>query len=449
MTIRNDVSVDWGSSPRIITVAAPSTEITIQDLHDTLRDLEDRADDLTYDELVDSAGKESLGGGVYVGITMTLNNAQLAFEARGGPAFVQCNVSGGNLVAVDDVGANLDPIYTTAYTQVIRTSSSSATLQELSSIQFSSFNGGITVDITSPYSGTDFPIGTPQQPVNNLSDALTIANSRGFTALYIIGDLTLDSGLDFSGLSIIGESVSKSIIDVDSDANVYRTEFYEATITGVLDGESILRNCRIRDLDYISGFVEQCILDTGTITLAGTHASFLDCWCVVDDQTLVPVIDMGGSGTALSIRNYNGCIQMSNKTGTENVTILLNAGGVTLNSSVTNGNITITGVGQLIDNSNGAIIDSSGLVSPGSVAEAVDTLIGPTLDRALGLSQENYYLDNCAYTEYQGQSYMTSGRLRIYSDAGSVGTDSNVVATYQIIATWSLGQMQTYKVIKV
>ena len=40
MAIRNDVTVDWSVYPRIITVLAPSTEITMQDMLDTLRELE-------------------------------------------------------------------------------------------------------------------------------------------------------------------------------------------------------------------------------------------------------------------------------------------------------------------------------------------------------------------------------------------------------------------------
>ena len=40
MAIRNDVNIDWSVSPRVITVLAPSTEISMQDLYDTLRSME-------------------------------------------------------------------------------------------------------------------------------------------------------------------------------------------------------------------------------------------------------------------------------------------------------------------------------------------------------------------------------------------------------------------------
>lgn len=83
MAVRTDVTVNWNRSPRIITVAAPSSTITIQDLVDTLRELEHDLDTgVQYDQIISAAGKEDLGGGVNVGVTATLLNAKLAFEGR-------------------------------------------------------------------------------------------------------------------------------------------------------------------------------------------------------------------------------------------------------------------------------------------------------------------------------------------------------------------------------
>lgn len=127
MTIRTDISIDWDSSPRVLTVASPSDEITIQDLVDTCRDFEDSPVGMCHDDLIDAAGKEFLGGITYVGITATLQNCVVAFEARGGPSWVLCIISGGNIVAVDENGDALDPRQPTAYTSCDRASSSSAT----------------------------------------------------------------------------------------------------------------------------------------------------------------------------------------------------------------------------------------------------------------------------------------------------------------------------------
>jgi len=349
MTIRSDLSIDWEVSPRIITVAAPSTEITMQDLLDTLRDEEAKPANVDDNYIVDAAGKENLGGGVRVGLTVTLQNAQLAFEARSGPDYVQCNITGGNLVAVDASGADISPIHPTAYTQIVLANSSSATLQEQTSIQYSSFNGGVTYDKTSPYSGTDFPTGTPQQPVNNVYDAYDIAIKYGFTTGYVISDLTLPTDLPLEGFTFIGAGKDRTEIIIPDAASVSGCSYIDAHITGYLDGNNTLKDCLVDDLHYIKGYLEQCVLAPGTIVLAGSEeAHFLDCYSGVPG-TGTPTIDMGTSGQALALRNYNGGIKLINKAGPEPVSIDLNSGQIKLDSTVTGGDIVCRGVGKLID----------------------------------------------------------------------------------------------------
>ena len=68
--------------------------------------------------------------------------------------------------------------------------------------------------------------------------------------------------------------------------------------------------------------------------------------------------------------------------------------------------------------------------------------------RALGLMQENQYLDQTVYTNYQGIKLLTSGRIRSYSSASSVGTDNDIIAIYNITTTWNGDEMTSYKVVK-
>ena len=68
------------------------------------------------------------------------------------------------------------------------------------------------------------------------------------------------------------------------------------------------------------------------------------------------------------------------------------------------------------------------------------------LDRLLGLSHENCYIDNPIYDKWDN---LESARLRIYSDSSSVGTDNNIIGTYQITAdTFNMGKFNTWKQIK-
>ncbi len=65
-------------------------------------------------------------------------------------------------------------------------------------------------------------------------------------------------------------------------------------------------------------------------------------------------------------------------------------------------------------------------VYSGDISDIYESVI-----RTLGLVHHNIYIDNPTYDEHGN---MTSGRVRIYSDAVSVGTNNNVIETYLITA---------------
>lgn len=458
MTTRSDVTVDFQRSPRTAEVASPSTSLTMQDTIDTLRKIEDGfSTGLAFDKLVNASGKDDLGGGVFVGITVSLQNLKVAFEPRRTPAesgtvttasgtpietihggeitfvdtaadfvtaniepgslvinftdqsiadvvrvdssdtlttrilangadntyqvgdvyqvfnIVQCELFGGNLVAVDDNDSTIPAVLPTAFTQIVRTSSSSATLQEQVDIQYASFNGGVSVDVTSPYSGTTYPVGTPRQPVNNLSDAIAIAVERGFITLYIYGDITIGGGLDVHGYVFIGESQNKTHLTIDTSANVTHSEFETATIAGTLDGGNSLKDCAIVDLDFVDGQIQQCLL-LGEVVLSGVdEAHFLDCWSGKAGST-TPSINLGGTGSALSLRNYNGGILLKNKTGTDAVSIDLNSGQIIIDNTITGGEIVLRGVGKWAnkDTYTGGATIINELLNPSEIVSTLD-----------------------------------------------------------------------------
>jgi len=74
------VQILWHLSPRVVLVAAGQDQIVMQDLHDTCAEREARPNNIIHKRIISSAGKEALGGGVFVGITSTLLDALLAFE---------------------------------------------------------------------------------------------------------------------------------------------------------------------------------------------------------------------------------------------------------------------------------------------------------------------------------------------------------------------------------
>ena len=428
MTTRNDVDVEFFSSPRVAEVRAPSTEIIMQDLVDTMRIQEETFRGMSFDKLINASGKEDLGGGVKVGITVAMQNLLLAFAGRTTPAesgtvtsslaptvanqqrfedtaadfitagvqrgsllinftdqsvadvvevesatvlrtktlvegigntydvadvykvwnIVQVSATGGNLVAVDEVQSVIAAILPTAFTQVVLTSSASATLQEQADIQFSSYNGYAYVDPSSANSSPSlaFPSGTRRQPAETLSQALTIANDVGLQRIFLgPGVFSVPIGPDFGGKIFEGESTGLTDLTVPSAATVDDCKYERMTIDGTLDGESQINQCEIGTLAYVNGIIFESGL-TGVITLGGTaQASLIDCFSLVAGAA-TPEIDMGVSGQSLVMRGYKGGIEISNKTGSDMVSIDMDSGQINVNDTVTTGDIYLRGTAK-------------------------------------------------------------------------------------------------------
>ncbi len=439
MAERGDIAVNWTLSPRLVRVDAPSTEVVMQDVHDTLVVAEASQNGMDEPQIISSEGKGDLGGGVTVGITSQLKNGQVAFAARTtsvsagtvttqsttgkklidsaatfqtdgvtrgalivnfadksvatvvsvdsemqitceslddgtddqfdiGDAYkiwnvVQCDLSGGNITAVDGGGSPISPISPTAFTQVVRTAASSATLQELEAVQYASYQNAVWLDIGSSNSGVAYPVGTREYPVNNLADAVAIAGDKGFSTLEILASITLDGGTNLDGFTIHGHSISNDKITIEANASVVDCIIQNCTVEGVLDGGATIEGCVVLDLTYLNGLIHNSMLQ-GTIQLGGNEvARILDCHSDVPGVT-TPIVDCGGSGQKLSVRNYNGGIKLINKTGSESVSIDLNSGQIILDSTVTAGTIVCRGVGKLTDNSVGATVVNELLYTP-------------------------------------------------------------------------------------
>jgi hypothetical protein len=233
-----------------------------------------------------------------------------------------------------------------------------STVAQLSEIEYASFGGGVTVDTVNGFALAEGAngvladgriIGTPRAPVLSMEDALTIASSRGFVTFYIIGDVLVDSGLDYSNKVFFGQGENLSDITVSSAANVLNCAFHSALITGTLDGESKVQGCVIDTLIYVSGVIDGCTLNSGVIQLGGnTEALIINCQSGVPGL-LTPIIDCGGLGQALAMRNYNGGATLRNKTGEDSISIDLSSGQIILENTVTSGDITVRGIGKLVD----------------------------------------------------------------------------------------------------
>lgn len=397
MTFRNDVSIDWSVSPRIVTVASPSTEINVQDLYDTCMTLESQTTAIDDLHIIDAAGKEELGGGTSVGLTATFLNALLAFDARSGPQYIQCSVSGGNLVALESdlVTYTTTPISPTAFTQVVVTAASSATISEtapedtavavwaydptlatgttMGAVQrHSGFDAHVHLDVNNGSAGTTYPIGTVLSPVDNIADAAIIAAFEGLHDVVVSEDVIILATDNVDGLTIHGAHAIKSEITIAAGASTQLTRFFNCALTGTLNGRITVRDSIASDIFNFEGILHQTALD-GDIVLSSTvnaRTLILDCH-TGKEGTTPPVINFDDNGHKLIVEGFHGNLELINKSQSEDARIGFNSGKLTLPISVSAGHIIVEGTATVDDNHTGtATVDIDGLgttVSKGTI----------------------------------------------------------------------------------
>ncbi len=192
----------------IIEVPSPTTSISIQTLINEIRDQEDElVPSMSYSQIAEAFGKQDLGGGTLVGITLVLlDNWKLRFQARPGPDTIACIVTGGNLVAESG-----NPIASSAYTSVTIAQSSSPTIATASSDtnllymieSLVSKNKGIgQYFYWDPVDGDDAKDGlTPATAVETFNQAQTLATSGSNDVIFCVAS-------DPSGVTTVTETIN-------------------------------------------------------------------------------------------------------------------------------------------------------------------------------------------------------------------------------------------------
>lgn len=349
------ITVDWNT--KIVTV--PQSFLTFlggsvyqldtEAFKVAINEIESSEDGIVQDQIINHSTAVSLGGIQYARVIEIINGYTITFED-------------GSYV-VNLIGSNNNILDVTNLNSVQVRSNNSAGLINLLELQFGIYQGAVWVDQAGGAAGTAYPKGTPLDPVNNVPDAVTIAQGRGFSVIRVLGDLTLDTGDNVEGYIMIGENASQTMITVNPGSDTLGCEIREAYVQGTLDGGTILRNCVIDNLNYINGFVFQCMINPGTITLGGVStAHFLNCYSGIPG-TGTPIIDMNGvsdlEDTPLAMRNYNGGIELRNKTGPGAVSLDINSGQVKIHPTCVAGQVVVRGTAHVTDSITGEDLHSS------------------------------------------------------------------------------------------
>ena len=247
-------------------------------------------------------------------------------------------------------------------------------------IEYAAYNGGIWVDVITGTSGTTYPLGTPVNPVSNITDALTIAVSRGFKTINIVGDYTFPNGTYVVGYTFVGSGFQASTFTFEVGSILALCQMEHAKCTGFIIGVIGFTDSHIHELGAISPIpssqhviANRCLL-TGTLSLPDNYSGTLkalDCWSGYVEGKPAK-ISMGYSTANVLARNYSGPITIGEVDEDVNISIDLSSGELILENTVTAGTIEVRGVGTLDDSSRGtATVDSDGLMNKDKIANAV------------------------------------------------------------------------------
>jgi len=352
----------------------------------TLKDIEDDIGGIPFVDTHVHFTEVSIGGVVYARLVQIINGYTVTFED-------------GQYI-VNLVGSNNNILDVTNLNQVSVRPSNAAGLISNSAIEYSSFNGGVTIDVVNGAAGTVYNIGTPQNPVNNLADALLIAEVRGFDTLIFKSDFTFESGDDVTLYTLRGVSQAGTTLTFNSGCITAGCNIELATVQGTLVSPQSFHDCTF--LNITGGTVgavgtmevERCVFD-GTITLSASlegEINLVNCISGIPGTT-DPIFDVNGADVDVVIRNYSGGMDIRNVTqSTTDISIDMHSGHVTLASTCTAGTIIVRGRGKLTDNSGGAVVDANHFITGDKftdIKHSVQSLKG--FGRAFG---SVYYVDS-------------------------------------------------------
>jgi hypothetical protein len=275
-------------------------------------------------------------------------------------------VSGGEdlLVGTNLYTDELDSPFIISNDSTVSLNNSDAAVVDNGIAQNLDYNGIVTLNSIIGISSTSYPAGTLAQPVNNLADAKIIAQQYGISTIHIYGHVHFN--VDLEGFVVIGGNIN-DIVHFHNDVSVDKTTFKQCLLTGHYTGNIAADNCIIEnDLYGMGGYFQYCGFKGHMHFDPNVETVFNDCHSQVPG-TNSPSFYLN-QGVQLSLRKYSGGLAIyDSQTGTT-ATLEFLVGNCRVLSGNTGGELVIRGLATLTDESDGTIINTSGLLVPYNVA---------------------------------------------------------------------------------
>lgn len=311
------------------------------------------------------------------GRSLSIRNyhGDIELKNKTGPESVEININSGGTVKIDETVTAGD-IRLTGSIKIVNNSTANVDLSEVvfpDQMQLAAFNGVIHIDQAGIDSGVEFPAGTEQKPVNNLTDAISIANYRKISTFHVEGQLVI-SDVDISGYTFQGDNRLSSLIVLSGAGNITnRTAFKDLILTGRVNGPIDCKSVGLQTLSDVGSadfptIFERCIFraDVGITPMVTfrndlpdiENIHFIDCVSGVPGA-LTSTIDINDSDANFALRRFGGGIKIINFTQGQVSTIEIQEGQLKVDESSTNGTLQFRGGGKLVGTTGGLIVDIS------------------------------------------------------------------------------------------
>jgi hypothetical protein len=376
--IYQDILIDWGTKtifvPRVamVSIQTVPTQIYRLDLNDfrlRLKDLEDDEAGMAYPDTHNHNTTVEVGGVSLARVIEIINGYTVTFED--------------GQYAVNLVGANSNVGDVVNVNQVSVRSANSAGLTDVEIQRKISFGGEVYLDTVNGTPGTAYPIGTQARPALTLDQALTIAAANGVREIVGNSQILVFPGQDVSNIKIRGVSTNCVVVMLPGSicANLL---LEDCVITGDFGGNTdvIVRKSIVGDVVNFNGVMDSCLFTLATVGIApGKQLTIGIGGSLVPGNAGHPLIDMNaGQDTQLIVSDWFGGIEVLNcDTPSSSASMNISAGKVTLNSSVSDGDIVVRGVATVIDNSTGGNVTDQTVNSIGIRLEENGALVPQNL----------------------------------------------------------------------
>jgi len=195
--------------------------------------------------------------------------------------------------------------------------------------------------------------GYQQSPYNNLTDAIDDGEANGISSLVLLDDVTLDRNLkNFSVRGIGVPSLDLAGYDMKG------SEFHRVKITGNYTNSIIVQESVLLPGMYLNGNFEKCAMAGDLFCVPGATIFMTNNGSGVAGLGR-PTITMsdGGARVLLSVRDNNGGMTIKGSQHVDDeVTVEVNKGSVTFDSTNTAGSMVVRTDGKFVDETTGATI---------------------------------------------------------------------------------------------